>query len=269
MAAKDLNLPISENNHELHDLPSRYLERQLPRGATPFTVQVRHVVEALLGTGTCDHRQVANALYMHPRTLQRRLREEGTTFDTIKDDVRRDLAERYLSQPDLPLTQVSALLDYSEQSAWAEAAAAGSKPPRRASATISRPRRPRPETPHDTSQARRPQRPRRRCAACGDGQSREPGHVSSYRTINLPAQKPTILRFIVVSFVMPGRPGPSRYRPVRSRCLHPGQQQGRRWPSSSSSWVRRMRRFRVVSCLASSTQQMNSFRARGVMSFQA
>ena len=57
--------------------------------------------------------------------------------------------------------------------------------------------------------------------------------------------------------------------PVRSRCLHPGQQQGRRWPSSSSSWVRRMRRARVVACLASSTQQMNSLRARGVMSFQA
>jgi hypothetical protein len=59
------------------------------------------------------------------------------------------------------------------------------------------------------------------------------------------------------------------YLPVRSRCLHPGQQQGRRWPSSSSSSVRRMRRSRVTSCLASSTQQMNSLRARGVMSFQA
>lgn len=63
--------------------------------------------------------------------------------------------------------------------------------------------------------------------------------------------------------------GAGRYLPVRSRCLHPGQQQGRRWPSSSSSWVRRMRRSRVISCLASSTQQMNSLRARGVMSFQA
>jgi hypothetical protein len=56
---------------------------------------------------------------------------------------------------------------------------------------------------------------------------------------------------------------------VRSRCLHPGQQQGRRWPSSNSSWVRRMRRSRVTSCLASSTQQMNSLRAKGVMSLQA
>lgn len=57
--------------------------------------------------------------------------------------------------------------------------------------------------------------------------------------------------------------------PVRSRCLHPGQQQGRRWPASSSSWVLRMRRCRVTSCFASSTQQMNSLRASGVMSRHA
>jgi hypothetical protein len=50
------------------------------------------------------------------------------------------------------------------------------------------------------------------------------------------------------------RRAPSRYLPVRSRCRHPGQQQGRRWPSSSSSSVRRMRRARVIFCFASSTQ---------------
>ena len=56
---------------------------------------------------------------------------------------------------------------------------------------------------------------------------------------------------------------------MRSRCVHPGQQHGRRCPSSSSSWVRRIRRSRVMACLAPSTQQMNSLRARDVMSFQA
>lgn len=64
-------------------------------------------------------------------------------------------------------------------------------------------------------------------------------------------------------------PRAEAHPPVRSRCLHPGQQQGRRWPSSSSSRVLRMRRSRVSACFASSTQQMNSLRARGVMSLQA
>lgn len=115
--ARDLDRPISERNEQLHELATRHLDSRLPRGRTPFTAQVRQAIEALLGTGTCGHRQVANALYMHPRTMQRRLNEEGTTFEDIKDLVRRDLAQRYLAQPDLPLSQVTALLDYSEQSA--------------------------------------------------------------------------------------------------------------------------------------------------------
>ena len=118
VAEADLKLPISENIQELHDVATRYLESRLSRGRTTLTIQVRQAVEALLGTGTCSHGEVARALYMHPRTLQRRVREEGTTFEAIKDEVRRDLAQQYLSQPELPLTQITALLGYSEQSAF-------------------------------------------------------------------------------------------------------------------------------------------------------
>jgi AraC-like DNA-binding protein len=115
--AKDLDLLVSESNRELHDLAASYLDRQLPRERTSITVQVRQAVEALLGTGTCSCRHVAKALYMHPRTLQRRLRDEGTTFEAIRDETRHELARRYLGQPDLPLAQVAGLLDYHEQSA--------------------------------------------------------------------------------------------------------------------------------------------------------
>lgn len=116
-ANRDLKFPLSEENRQLHDLAITYLDSHLPRGRTPSTVQVRQAIEALLGTGTCGHRQVATTLSVHPRTLQRRLKEEGTTLERLKDEARRDLARRYLSQPDVPLTQVAALLDYSEQSA--------------------------------------------------------------------------------------------------------------------------------------------------------
>jgi AraC-like DNA-binding protein len=118
VAQRDLDLPISETIEELHDLATRYLESQLPRGRTALTVQVRQTIEPLLGTGFCSQHEVARALYMHPRTMHRRLHEEGTTFEGIKDETRRDLAQRYLAQPDLPLSQITALLGYSEQSAF-------------------------------------------------------------------------------------------------------------------------------------------------------
>ena len=53
------------------------------------------------------------------------------------------------------------------------------------------------------------------------------------------------------------------------RCGQPGQQQGRRLPALSSSTTRWIRRLRVVLCLAEMTQQIHSFRASGVRSFQA
>jgi hypothetical protein len=53
------------------------------------------------------------------------------------------------------------------------------------------------------------------------------------------------------------------------RCGQPGQQQGRRLPAWSSWIARLILRPRVVACLAEMTQQIHSFRANGVRSFQA
>jgi AraC-like DNA-binding protein len=114
---RDLDLPLGEHNEELRALAVDYLDVQFPARETSFPVQVRNVIERLLGTGACGYADVADALSTHPRTLQRRLREEGTTFEDIKDEARRDLARRYLAHRDVPLAQVTALLDYREQSA--------------------------------------------------------------------------------------------------------------------------------------------------------
>ena len=58
----------------------------------------------------------ADDLGIHPRTLQRRLKEEGESFESIKDAVRREAALKYLRQRSLPLIQVAAALGYSETS---------------------------------------------------------------------------------------------------------------------------------------------------------
>ncbi|NOQ82523.1 MAG: helix-turn-helix domain-containing protein [Myxococcales bacterium] len=67
---------------------------------------------------TCDlPEDIASAFALHSRTLQRQLKPEGTTFEKLKDEVRAELAASYLANQGLPMSQVAALLDYSEQSA--------------------------------------------------------------------------------------------------------------------------------------------------------
>jgi len=114
---RDLDLPLSEHNEELRLLAIDYLELRFPERRMSLVARVRAVIDRLLGTGACNCTDVAGAFAMHPRTLQRRLRDEGTTFEEIKDEARRTRAERWLAMPDVPLSQITALLDYGEQSA--------------------------------------------------------------------------------------------------------------------------------------------------------
>ena len=113
----DLASPIRSGSRALREIANEYLELHYAAPHTAFAGIVRGVVWRSLGTGCCSGEDVAAALAVHPRTLQRRLRAEGTSFERIKDEVRADLAHRYLEQRELPLTQVAALLDSSEQSA--------------------------------------------------------------------------------------------------------------------------------------------------------
>jgi AraC-like DNA-binding protein len=117
--SSDLSQPIADQNPQLYEMASSYIDMQFPSIAKHLAPRVYAMTTRLLTEGACHHAEVAARLGMHPRTLQRRLREEGTSFEAIKDDVRRDAAARYLSQPDIPLTRVAALLGYSESSVLA------------------------------------------------------------------------------------------------------------------------------------------------------
>ncbi len=64
---------------------------------------------------------LAQALSLHRRTLNRRLREQGTTFQHILDDVRYEVARDLLSQTDLPIQEIASALCYSESSAFLHA----------------------------------------------------------------------------------------------------------------------------------------------------
>ncbi len=69
-----------------------------------------------LWTAHCSNDRVALSLGLHPRTLHRRLADEGTSFQRIKDEVRRDILHYYIEQTDLDFSTISEKLGFSEQS---------------------------------------------------------------------------------------------------------------------------------------------------------
>ena len=61
---------------------------------------------------------VANALNMSVRTLHRRLTEDGTSFQDLKDRFRENLARHYLSRQELSVDSVSAIMGFQDNSAF-------------------------------------------------------------------------------------------------------------------------------------------------------
>ena len=61
---------------------------------------------------------IAPRLHMSPRTLHRRLEEEGTSFRQVLTEVRRELAARHLSERRLAIGEIAFLLGFSEPSAF-------------------------------------------------------------------------------------------------------------------------------------------------------
>lgn len=75
----------------------------------------------LLPSGDCSKAKVASALYMSVRTLHNRLAEAGTTYQTLLDRTRRDLAEQYMQQQNISVSEVAYLLGFSDCSNFSRA----------------------------------------------------------------------------------------------------------------------------------------------------
>lgn len=113
---RDLDLPIPNIDSQIYELSTDFIENRFPSADAVLSTRVRTIVERLLLEGECTYSSVASMLGMHPRTLQRRLRSEGESVESIKDSVRRDIALRYLKQSSMPLIRVAKMLGYSETS---------------------------------------------------------------------------------------------------------------------------------------------------------
>ncbi len=97
------------------------LDRQPIGSSTTAVEQVRAQLLRTSRTGLVSIEQVAGALATTARTLQRRLRSEGARFDDLSRDVRTSLAQAYLADRGLSVSEVAFLVGFSESSAFSRA----------------------------------------------------------------------------------------------------------------------------------------------------
>jgi len=97
---------------------ARMLARRNPHPARGFRAEVQQAIAAAVPEGNGSVHNIARALNVSARTLQRKLVEAGTSFREISDLVRGQLAQEYLSDKSVSIAEVAFLLGFSEQSSF-------------------------------------------------------------------------------------------------------------------------------------------------------
>ena len=122
-ARADATLPLPTTHPELAELHERVASEHLQRLDPAQTChRVRTVMIRHLPDGEPRRPKIATILGMSERTLHRRLAVEGTSFQRLLDDTRRELARHYLGQREVSLADIAYLLGFTDQSSFFRAA---------------------------------------------------------------------------------------------------------------------------------------------------
>ena len=103
----------------------QYLKWQLakhPKAKQSISMTVVETIPAILGVKGSDIQHASQALDIHPKKLQRLLKDEGTSYSLILDDVRKNIADRILVESDISIGRLAKMLDYSSDRPFTAAA---------------------------------------------------------------------------------------------------------------------------------------------------
>jgi AraC-like DNA-binding protein len=121
--AERLDLPMIRADAKLHDLLLRSVEDRLAElpSRLPLSQRVRKLLRESDRYARASAKTIADRLQISPRTLSRRLEEEGTSFKALLDETRCGLALRYLLADHLSVTQTAQRLGFSEPASFYKA----------------------------------------------------------------------------------------------------------------------------------------------------
>jgi AraC-like DNA-binding protein len=116
----DIDRPFLTHNADLLALVAPQLEAELTRQLAQKTIseQVKGIMKKLLAGRRPALQDVARELHLSTRTLQRRLTDEGVTFQQLMEGARRELAQHYLLHSSLELSETAYLLGYEDANSF-------------------------------------------------------------------------------------------------------------------------------------------------------
>jgi AraC-like DNA-binding protein len=115
-----LDQPLLKSDPGLCAVLDRYITQllaKLPHNETIVDSVRREISEGLRG-GDPGLEAIALRLSIAPRTLQRKLKEAGTSQQELLDEMRRELSIHYLQERQMAVYEVAFLLGFSETSAF-------------------------------------------------------------------------------------------------------------------------------------------------------
>lgn len=120
--AAAMQLPLEDANVELarHNdaVAARYLATVVNGSVTD---RVRLALIELLRSGEPRQTDLAKRLHLSTRTLQRQLTAADTSYSALLDEVRRQLAQEYLADPELDISEIAFLLGYTDTGSFTHA----------------------------------------------------------------------------------------------------------------------------------------------------
>ncbi|MFQ5935039.1 MAG: AraC family transcriptional regulator [Acidiferrobacterales bacterium] len=118
----EINTPLSTANAELAIANERVVAAYLARfDRASLKLRVEATLLEQLSSGHATQESIARALHLSTRTLQRKLRDEGTTYKDLLDETRRQLAADYVKQSELSVNEITFLLGFSEPANFSRA----------------------------------------------------------------------------------------------------------------------------------------------------
>jgi AraC-like DNA-binding protein len=117
-------LPVVSADPYLNKLLVSYCEEAMARrtrNRESFRSSVENVIVPLLPHGKAHVAEIARQLGIGQRTFARRLSMEGLTFSALLEKLRADLADRYLADGDLTISQIAWLLGYRDLASFSNA----------------------------------------------------------------------------------------------------------------------------------------------------